>query len=87
MQNVSLGYCLTTHKSQGGSANLVILITPSAHTYMLSSNLLYVGLTRTKQRCFHLGDITTVNRAVKKKENMKRETFLCDFFKKNEDIE
>lgn len=82
MKNVSLGYCLTTHKSQGGSAKIVIVLSPSAHTFMMSSNLLYVGLTRTKERCFHLGDVTTINRAVKKKENLNRETFLCDFLKK-----
>ena len=70
MQNITAGYCLTTHKSQGGSAKIVIFLTPSAHTFMLSSNLLYVGLTRTKEKCFHLGDMTTVNRAIKKKENV-----------------
>ena len=86
MQTVQLGYCLTTHKSQGGSAPIVIVLSPSAHTFMMSSNLLYVALTRTKTRCFHLGDISTINRAVKKKENLNRETFLCDFFIRNEEI-
>lgn len=81
MQNINLGYSLTTHKSQGGSAKVVIFLTPSAHTFMLSSNLLYVGLTRTKEKCFHLGDMATVNRAVKKKENMNRNTFLCNLLK------
>lgn len=81
MQNVTAGYCLTTHKSQGGSAKVVIFLTPSAHTFMLSSNLLYVGLTRTKEKCFHLGDMTTVNRAIKKKENVNRNTFLCNLLK------
>lgn len=82
MKNVSLGYVLTTHKSQGGSAKIVILITCSSHTFMQSSNLLYVGLTRTKERCFHIGDLTTVNRAIKKKEEKLRKTFLIDLLKK-----
>ena len=81
MQNVTAGYCLTTHKSQGGSAKIVVFLTPSAHTFMLSSNLLYVGLTRTKEKCYHLGDMTTVNRAIKKKENVNRNTFLCNMLK------
>lgn len=81
MQNVTAGYCLTTHKSQGGSAKIVVFLTPSAHTFMLSSNLLYVGLTRTKEKCFHLGDMTTVNRAIKKKENVNRNTFLLGMLK------
>lgn len=82
MQNVIAGYALTTHKSQGGSAKIVVFLTPSAHTFMLSSNLLYVGLTRTKEKCYHLGDMTTVNRAVKKKENVNRNTFLLSMLNK-----
>lgn len=82
MKDVSLGYVLTTHKSQGGSAKIVILITCSSHTFMQSSNLLYVGLTRTRERCFHIGDLTTINRAVKKKEEQLRKTFLIDLLKK-----
>lgn len=81
MQNVTAGYCLTTHKSQGGSAKIVVCLTTSAHTFMLSSNLLYVGLTRTKEKCYHLGDMTTINRAIKKKENVNRNTFLCNMLK------
>lgn len=81
MQNVTVGYCLTTHKSQGGSAKIVVFLTPSAHTFMLSSNLLYVGFTRTKIKCYHLGDMATVNRAVKKKENVNRNTFLLSMLK------
>lgn len=76
MRDVSLGYCISIHKSQGGSAKIVVLISPSAHTFMMNSNLLYVGLTRTKERCYHLGNIDTINRSVKKKENFNRKTFM-----------
>ena len=86
MQNINLGYSISVHKSQGGSAKIVILLTPNAHTFMLSSNLLYVGLTRTKERCFHLGDIVTVNRAIKKKENLLRNTFLLGLLKNGKKI-
>ena len=53
MQMVGLGYCITIHKSQGSSIKVVILLTPQAHTFMLNSNLIYVGLTRMKEKCFH----------------------------------
>lgn len=76
MQMVGLGYCITIHKSQGSSIKVVILITPQAHTYMLNSNLIYVGLTRMKEKCFHLGNIDTVNLAVKKKANLVRNTHM-----------
>ena len=76
LQDIGLGYCITIHKSQGSSVNTVILLTPQAHTYMLNSNLIYVGLTRMRQRCFHLGNVKTVNVAVKKKANFRRNTAM-----------
>ena len=79
MYNLLLGYAMSIHKSQGSSSKIVIVLTPSAHTYMTSSNLLYVALTRMKEKCFHLGDLTTINRAIKKKVNLMRNTFLEDF--------
>ena len=75
-QNIKLGYAITTHKSQGSGFDNVILITAKADTYTLNSNLLYVGCTRSKKRCFHVGSIDTVNKVIKKKENMNRRTFM-----------
>ena len=76
MQNVSLAYAITCHKSQGSQNKVIILFTPSSHTYMLNSNIIYVGLTRMQEKVFHIGDINTVNRAVLKKENFERDTWL-----------
>ena len=79
MKNIRLAYAISTHKSQGGQFKTVILITPRAHTYMLNSNLLYVGISRAKEKCYHLGEIRTVNLALKKKENFDRKTLLQKF--------
>lgn len=76
--DVGLGYSYSIHKSQGSGVDYVIVCTPSSHTFMLNSNLLYVALTRTKKKCFHIGDIQTINRAVHKKENVERHTFMKD---------
>lgn len=76
MVNVSLGYIITCHKSQGSGFPIVIFISPSTHSYMLNSNITYVALTRTIKKCYHIGSVDVVNRAVKKKENLKRNTFL-----------
>lgn len=83
---LELGYVITIHKSQGDNAKQVIMITPKAHTFMLNSNLLYVGMTRAKERVWHIGDILTVNRAMKKKENLQRNTYLDRFLKENKII-
>lgn len=76
MQMISLGYSITIHKSQGSSIKIVILCTPQSHIYMLNSNLLYVGLTRMRESCYHLGALNSINQAVKKKANLTRHTHM-----------
>lgn len=76
MTMIGLGYSITIHKSQGSSIDNVILCTPQSHIFMLNSNLLYVGLTRMKKKCFHLGTLTSVNQAIGKKANLTRNTFM-----------
>lgn len=76
LSQLELGYCTTIHKSQGDNAKQVIVISPKAHTFMLNSNLLYVGCTRARERVYLLGNIITINRAIKKKENLTRNTHL-----------
>ena len=73
---IALGYSITCHKSQGSSINNVILLTNQADIYNLNSNLVYVGCTRARQRCFHIGSIDTINRVIYKKMNFKRSTFM-----------
>ena len=75
MNMVGLGYAITIHKSQGSSIDNVILCTPQSHIFMLNSNLLYTGLTRMRKKLYHLGEIKTVNMAIKKKANLSRKTF------------
>ena len=76
MNMVKLGYAISIHKSQGGGFKTVILCTPQSHIFMLNSNLLYVGLTRMKEKLYHLGSLQSVNQAVKKKANLTRHTFM-----------
>ena len=83
MQNVDLGYCMTVHKSQGSSSKYVIFISPKAHTFMLNSNLMYVAVTRTKQKCIHIGLANTVNYCVTKKEDYSRNTMLGEIINNN----
>ena len=82
MQNISLGYAITGHKSQGSGIKIPIIVEPRSHIFMDTSNLLYVMLTRTKLMCFHLGLPETVNMVIKKKENLKRNTFMQELLKR-----
>jgi exodeoxyribonuclease V alpha subunit len=81
MNMVKLGYCISIHRSQGGGFKTVILCTPQSHTFMLNSNMLYVALTRMKQKLYHLGSLQTVNQTVKKKANLTRKTFMQGLLK------
>jgi exodeoxyribonuclease V alpha subunit len=83
MNQLKLAYSISTFKAQGGNAKIVILLTPKAHTYMLNSNLIYVGQTRAREKVYHFGEPETVNRAIKKKADLDRQTFLKQLLKKN----
>lgn len=82
MKNLKLAYSISVHKSQGGCAKIVILVTPRCHTFMLNSNLLYVGITRATEKVYHLGEAQTVNRAIHKKIDFKQETSLINMLKR-----
>lgn len=79
--NIKLAYAISIHKSQGGQAKYVIAFIPNTHTFMLNSNLLYVAVTRAKEKCYIISDILTFSRAIKKKENFTRQTWLKDLLK------
>lgn len=86
MNMVKLGYAISIHKSQGGGFKTVILCTPQSHIFMLNSNLLYVGLTRMKEKLYHLGSLQSVNQAVKKKANLVRHTFMQKLLKNSANL-
>ena len=77
-QNIKLAYSVSCFKSQGGQARIVIAFAPNAHTFMLNSNLLYVAVTRARERCYLISDYVTYTRAIKKKENYARQTWLAN---------
>lgn len=81
LSDLSLSYSYTIHKSQGSTIKIVIVISPRSHIYMSSANLLYVAATRASDKCFHFGLPSTINIAMKKKENYNRQTFMCEMLK------
>lgn len=74
-EQLALGYCITTTSSQGMSIDYVITLLPRADTFMASSNALYTAVTRARKRCYLLGNVNTVNSAIRKKINLTRNTF------------
>lgn len=69
-------YAMSTHKSQGSSAKAVIVLIDPMHGFMLSRNLLYVAVTRARERLVIVGDADTIMRGARVEENMRRNTWL-----------
>lgn len=84
LQNLSLSYSYSIHKSQGSTVKIAIVVSPRSHIYMLSANLLYTAVTRASDKCFHLGLPSTINMVIKKKENFNRRTFMLELLHKND---
>jgi exodeoxyribonuclease V alpha subunit len=71
-------YAISAHRSQGSGYNYVVAITPPTHKFFLNRNLLYVMYTRTKKFIYNIGTIDTIECALSKSENLKRQTHLKD---------
>jgi exodeoxyribonuclease V alpha subunit len=71
-------YAISAHRSQGSGYNYVVAITPPTHKFFLNRNLLYVMYTRTKKFIYNIGTVDTIECALSKSENLKRQTHLKD---------
>lgn len=76
VENLSLAYAATVHKSQGCEFPVVIIVAPTEHTFMLNRNLLYTGVTRAKTDCVLIGSKRTIARAAEKEGSIFRYTGL-----------
>ena len=79
LDEITLSYALTIHKSQGSSSKYVILITPKSHKFFLDRNLLYVGISRSKKMLYHIGTFDVIYSSLKKSQNLSRKTWLKEF--------
>jgi len=50
------GYCISIHKSQGGEFKLVIMPVVSSYSRMLQKKLIYTGITRAKESLVLIGE-------------------------------
>lgn len=76
INEISLAYAMTIHKSQGSQALYGILAFSNKDYYMLNSNLLYTGVSRFKERLYLVGSLSTLKTKSKVFINQNRKTFL-----------
>ncbi len=73
---LQLAYALTVHKSQGSEYPAVVIVMHSTHYIMLRRNLLYTALTRAERMAVVVGDKKGLATAVRRADEMKRNTLL-----------
>ena len=76
LDQLTLAYAITVHKSQGSEYSAVILPLTTHHYMMLQRNLLYTAITRGKQLVVLIGTETAIRMAVKNEGTMRRFTSL-----------
>lgn len=77
IDELSLAYAMSVHKSQGSEYPIVILPLTAGHHVMLQRNLLYTAVTRAKKQVILLGTKAALYTAVDNDRMRKRYTLLA----------
>lgn len=72
----TLGYSFTVHKSQGCTIKNVVFVGIREFSYMLSRNLMYVGMSRASENLVVICDKDVIVKSSYKNLTDKRKTFL-----------
>ena len=78
LDELTLAYACTIHKSQGSEYPVVIMPVSMSHYIMLQRNLIYTGLTRAKKLCIMIGTTQALGCAIRNMAVLKRNTMLKD---------
>ena len=77
LDELTLAYAMTIHKSQGSEYPAVLLVLHTQHFVMLRRNLLYTALTRGKKLVVIVGNRKALEMAVHERDNRIRFTALA----------
>ena len=78
---ITLAYACTIHKSQGSEGKCVIIFLHSMHSMLLKKNLVYTGISRSRDECYILGEKSAVLKAIQTTDESRRLTGLSMFLK------
>ncbi len=82
LEQISLAYSATVHKSQGSEYPVVILLLLPQHYLLLQRNVLYTAVTRAKKMVVIIGSPNAVEKAVKSAQFVRRNTMLAERIRK-----
>lgn len=77
LNQITLAYCCSIHKSQGSEFPMVIMPVVRSYAKMLRKNLLYTGLTRAKNFLILCGEPDTFLRGIQNDADVLRQTTLA----------
>jgi exodeoxyribonuclease V alpha subunit len=83
LDELSLAYAFTIHKSQGSEFPVVIIPVDYSHYMMLKRNLLYTAVTRARKLCVIVGENLAVQKAVQEVQMEERYSLLKDILVNN----
>ena len=89
IDQITLGYAISVHKSQGSEFKNVIIPIVPAFNIMLKPNLIYTAFTRAKEKLIILGNKDTLISGVMQKNDIRQTSlysFVNEFVKKEEKI-
>ena len=86
VQDLTLAYCITIHKSQGSEFPAIVIPLTTQHFTMLKRKLIYTALTRAKKFCVFVGTYKALAIAVKNITEHIRFSHLGDFIKEKPKI-
>lgn len=76
LQNFTLGYAISIHKSQGSEFDTVLIPFTFDYRKMLYRKLIYTGVTRCKKKLILVGNINALEQAIRNNQEQKRRTSL-----------
>lgn len=76
VDEITLAYAITVHKSQGSEYHTVIMVLVNSHAIMLQRNLFYTAVTRAKRKVILVGSKRAVQTAVQNQRTSRRFTLL-----------
>jgi exodeoxyribonuclease V alpha subunit len=81
LDEVSLAYAVTIHKSQGSEFRAVVIPVAMQHYMMLQRNLIYTGITRAKRLLVLVGQRKALGTAVRSDQSRRRYSGLLSSLK------
>jgi exodeoxyribonuclease V alpha subunit len=78
LDQLTLAYAATIHKSQGSEFKAVVLALAKSHWVMLQRNLFYTGITRAREQLVIVGQRASMQRCVDHNPSVQRNTLLAE---------